>query len=99
MPALFQLAFIPLFAQAILYGLYLATFFHCLRWVLFDDEGLNIRERIGWGMLSIVVLFFVLMTAIIGIQYRLTVGPALQVNPLAFGRLDVATVCMFQRWI
>ena len=91
---LFQLTFIPLFVQAILYGLYLATFIHCLRWVLFDDECLNIREKISWEMLSIVVLFFVLMTAIIGIQCRQVVGPALHVNSLAYHRLDVAIVCM-----
>ncbi len=93
---MFEVAFIPLFSQAVLYGLYLPTFVHSLRWLLFDDEGLDVRKKISWQMLSITIIFFLFMTAVIGIQLQLTLGPAqLHTNPRAYNKLDITTVCIF----
>ena len=93
MSALSDVAFIPLIAEAVLYGLYLPTFVHCLRWILLDDEGLDIRKEISWQMLSITIIFFILMTADIGIQFRQAVVPA-AANLLAYKKLDGAAVCI-----
>jgi hypothetical protein len=49
--------------QALLYGLYLATLAHCLRWLLFDDEGWSRRKDINWRMLVIAVVIFLFSTA------------------------------------
>jgi hypothetical protein len=46
--------------QAILTGLYITTFFHCLRWLVFTDEGWRLRKNIDWPILSVTVLVFIL---------------------------------------
>src|ERR1700760_1128248 len=89
---------IPLFPQAILYGLYLGTSIHCLRWLLFDDNDLNIRKKINWPMLTIAILLFILMTINLWTALQLTIGPVLQVNVLAFQQnwLGFVDVRMFR---
>ncbi|KIL60085.1 hypothetical protein M378DRAFT_130858 [Amanita muscaria Koide BX008] len=42
---------VSIFVQAILFGLYLASLAHCLRWQLVDDEGWRLRTKINWAML------------------------------------------------
>ena len=49
--------------QALLYGLYVVTLVHCLRWLLYSDEGWSYREDINWPMLTIAVVIFLLSTA------------------------------------
>jgi hypothetical protein len=49
--------------QALLYGLYVATLAHCLRWLLFDDDGWSHRKDINWRMLIITVIIFLFSTA------------------------------------
>ena len=54
---------ITLFTQAALYGLYVAAMIHCLRWLLFADEGWKQRKRIDKFMLIAAILIFLLSTA------------------------------------
>ena len=75
---------IPLFTQAIMYGLYVGTSVHCLRWLLFDDTDWNVRKKINWPMLTIAILLFILMTINLWAMLQLMVGPALHVNVLDF---------------
>ena len=87
-------SFIPLFSQAIMYGLYVETSVHCLRWLLFDDKDWNIRKKINWTMLTIAVVLFTLMTVNLLTSLLLTTGPVLHVNVLVFehiwlGQVDV----------
>ena len=88
-------AVIPLIAQAFLYGLYLETTVHCLRWLLFDDKDWNIRKKINWSMLTIAIVLFILMTINLWVFLQLTVGPYLQLNVLATMRswLSLVNVC------
>ena len=51
---------IELFIQAILFGLYLATLVHYLRWLVFADEGWKSREKINKPMLIVAILLFAL---------------------------------------
>lgn len=51
-----------IFVAALFYGLYLTTLFHCLRWLIFADEGWKIRKKIEWTNLSITVMIWVLAT-------------------------------------
>lgn len=44
--------------QAILFGLYVGTLSHCLRWLLYDDEGWSYRKNINWPMLAIAFIIF-----------------------------------------
>ena len=94
MSAPFDLSFFPLFTQAVLYGLYLPTFVYCLRWLIFSDEGLDIRKTINWKMLAITIIFFAFMTVVIGIQFRQTIRQR-DLNSLAYDRLDLVTVRVF----
>lgn len=58
-PALF---IIGLFTQAVLYGLFLASFVHCLRWLLYADDGWRLKTNINWPMLTVTVLVFLFST-------------------------------------
>ena len=46
--------------QSLLMGVYLASFFLCLRWLLFSDDGRTLRKRIDWALLSIAIALFAL---------------------------------------
>jgi hypothetical protein len=51
-----------IFVSTLFYGLYLATLFHCVRWLIFTDDGWRLRKRINWTMLTITLVLFVLST-------------------------------------
>ena len=44
------------------FGFYLTTLFHCLRWLVFADEGWKIRNKISWTMLTITLTICILGT-------------------------------------
>uniref|UniRef100_A0A8H7XMG4 Uncharacterized protein n=1 Tax=Psilocybe cubensis TaxID=181762 RepID=A0A8H7XMG4_PSICU len=44
-----------MFVIALVYGLYLSTLFHCLRWLIFTDEGWRVRSRISWTLVTITI--------------------------------------------
>ena len=46
--------------QAFLAGLYATSLVHCLRWLVFSDEGWRRRKQIDWPTLSVTVLVFIL---------------------------------------
>lgn len=50
------------FVSALVYGLYLSTVLHCLRWLIFADEGWKLRRRICWMTVTITILICVLST-------------------------------------
>ena len=51
-----------LFTQAALYGLYVATLIHCLRWLVFTDEGWKQRDKVNKLTLITAILIFVCST-------------------------------------
>ena len=61
------------FVQAILFGLYLASLAHCLRWQLVNDEGWRLRTKINWAMLIIAILLFLVLTIDLAIRLHLTI--------------------------
>ncbi|KAM6501490.1 hypothetical protein JOM56_004504 [Amanita muscaria] len=54
--------------QTLLYGVYVVSFFHCLRWLVFDPEGRKFRH---WPMTIVTVALFVLMTLNVAAMFRL----------------------------
>ena len=84
---------IPLFVQSVMFGSYVATLVHCLRWLLFDDEGWKMREKINWGMLIITILVFLFSTANLGISLQMTIGFFLGSDLLALNKMSIANVC------
>ncbi|KIL66577.1 hypothetical protein M378DRAFT_123733 [Amanita muscaria Koide BX008] len=64
---------IALAVQAIMFGLYLATLAHCLRWLVYEDEGwkLRPRNRINWVMLGLTLAIFAFSTADLSISLRM----------------------------
>ncbi|KAF8185151.1 hypothetical protein BJ912DRAFT_973717 [Pholiota molesta] len=61
-----------IFVGALFYGLYLTTLFHCIRWLVFTDEGWKVRKRISWTMLSTTVALWVLATISRALELRNT---------------------------
>src|ERR1700759_655198 len=51
-----------LFTQAVFYGLYVVTLIHCLRWLVYTDDGWEQWNRINKLMLITTVLIFLLST-------------------------------------
>lgn len=62
------------FVNALLYGLYFSTFLHCIRWLLFADEGWKLRGRkdIPWSMLVATLLLFFFSLASLVLELRST---------------------------
>ncbi|KAM6504131.1 hypothetical protein JOM56_001074 [Amanita muscaria] len=56
--------------RAILFGIYMSTFFYCLRWLVFMDEGWTKRKDIKWGILTVTFVIFALSTADFGINLK-----------------------------
>jgi hypothetical protein len=65
---------ISLFTQAALYGLYVATLIHCLRWLLYTDDGWKQRDGVNRIMLTAAILIFLLSTInlglLLGLQFQ-----------------------------
>ncbi|KAM6504121.1 hypothetical protein JOM56_001064 [Amanita muscaria] len=53
--------------HAVFFGVYIATFFQCLRWLIFVDEGWTKRNDIKWTILIVTLMIFALSTADLGI--------------------------------
>lgn len=73
-----QSAIVALFVQSIMYGLYVASTGHVLRWLLFDGEGWRlrpVRDRPMFLMLSMSILLFLLSTADLVTSVILTIEP------------------------
>ena len=56
--------------QALLYGLYVATLVHCLRWLLYDDKGWSHRNDVKWPMLITTLVIFLFYTGSLLLDLR-----------------------------
>jgi len=70
----------------VLFGLYLATLGHCLRWLLYEDQGWQLRKRVNWLMLSVTVMVFLLSSTDLGVTLRMTIADVVG-DKLSFGVL------------
>ncbi|KIL69463.1 hypothetical protein M378DRAFT_786654 [Amanita muscaria Koide BX008] len=61
-------------AHAILFGVYIATFFLCCRWLLFTDDGWSKRKDIKWSMLIVTFVIFALSTVDFAMSLRTTLS-------------------------
>ncbi|PFH47838.1 hypothetical protein AMATHDRAFT_6371 [Amanita thiersii Skay4041] len=64
-----EIPIISTFVQALLFGLYISTFLHALRWLVFLDEGWALRSHINWSLLIITCMIFVLMAGDLGYSF------------------------------
>ncbi|KAM6499056.1 hypothetical protein JOM56_004564 [Amanita muscaria] len=87
---------IATFVQAVLYGLYIATLAHCLRWVMYDDEGWKLRNVINWYLVGLTMLVFALSTSDLGILLQITIDGVVDGSPTAMERLNDAIVALEQ---
>ena len=56
--------------HGLLYGLYIGTLSHCLRWLLYDDKGWSYRKNISWAMLTVTVVIFLLSTGSLAVMFK-----------------------------
>ncbi|PFH45554.1 hypothetical protein AMATHDRAFT_8984 [Amanita thiersii Skay4041] len=61
------------FVFAILSGMYIATFLHCTRWLVFNDDELTLRKRFSWLMLCVTWLIFALTMATLALWCTLPI--------------------------
>ena len=53
-----EIHIIAMATQALLTGVYFASFFLCLRWLIFSDDGETLRKWIHWPFLTITIILF-----------------------------------------
>lgn len=58
--------------RALMAGAYLASFLLCLRWLIFSDDGGNLRKGISWPFLIITVILFALILTDFAITVQAT---------------------------
>jgi len=59
--------------QALVTGAYFASFLLCLRWLIFSDDGENLRKGISWPFLMITLVLFAF--AVTAFAINLQFGP------------------------
>ena len=82
--------------QALLTGLYLASFLLCLRWLIFSDDGGALRKPICWPFLTITIVLFTLSATDLGMSLQATLiafqGLSITPTTLIFSNIiDVRT--------
>ncbi|KAF8887453.1 hypothetical protein CPB84DRAFT_1826903 [Gymnopilus junonius] len=65
-----------LFIGALMYGIYFSTLLHCVRWLLFVDEGWKLRRlrEIHWPMLLVTFFLFVFSLTNLALALRSTMN-------------------------
>lgn len=58
------------FIATLFFGVYLATLFSCLRWLMFADEGWKLRKDIHWVSLIITLLLCCFSAANLALTLR-----------------------------
>jgi len=58
--------------QALLTGVYLASFLLCLRWLIFSDDGGALRKTIQWPFLTITIILFAFSATDLGMSLQAT---------------------------
>ncbi|KAF8185150.1 hypothetical protein BJ912DRAFT_927534 [Pholiota molesta] len=76
-----------IFAGALFYGLYLATLFHYIRWLVFTDEGWKIRRKISKSMLIITLSIWILSTVDKALEVEYAMQQVSPPTPAPFGTI------------
>ncbi|KAF8993892.1 hypothetical protein BDQ17DRAFT_1331410 [Cyathus striatus] len=56
------------FVAALFHGLHFSTLLHCLRWLIYADEGWKLRKKINWVFVTISLVLFTLSTTNISLS-------------------------------
>ena len=56
--------------QALITGVYLASFLLCMRWLVFSDDGGTQRKPINWPFLTITVIIFAFLLTSFGLSLQ-----------------------------
>ncbi|KAM6499532.1 hypothetical protein JOM56_005040 [Amanita muscaria] len=83
---------IALFVQTLMYGLYVTTLVHCLRWLFYDDKGWKLREKINWAMATITVLVFMFFTIDLALTLQITIDSLENWGKPLLDRINVVTI-------
>ena len=84
---------IAVVVQAALHGLYFGTLVHCLRWLMYEDEGWKMRGKINRSMLAVTVLLSLIYTTKLGTSFRSALA-SVSGDELTYSTLDPAIVCV-----
>ena len=86
-----------LFTQAALYGLYVATLIHCLRWLVYTDEGWKRRDRVNKLMLTTTIIIFLCSTVnlVILVPDQFFLMGDFDLGPIFLNLLEV---CKYYGW-
>jgi hypothetical protein len=96
-PSLVIADLIDLFIEAALYGLYVATVIHCLRWLLYADDSWKLRDGVNKLMLITTILIFLLITVNIFLELQRHLFYTGNSNLWSVAE-EVITVCKYHGW-
>lgn len=74
--------------RAILFGLYSASFIHCVRWLLFEDEGWRVRKKVSWFLVITTLLIFFLSMGLLCAGWMKRFGASGHLRPVIWS-LDI----------
>ncbi|KIL59928.1 hypothetical protein M378DRAFT_131077 [Amanita muscaria Koide BX008] len=74
--------------RAILFGLYSASFIHCVRWLLFEDEGWRVRKKVSWSLVTTTLLIFFLSMGLLCAGWMKRFGASGRLRPVIWS-LDI----------
>lgn len=80
------------FVQALVYGAYIITLVHCLRWIMYNDEGWSRRKKMDMTMLIVSIAVFLLQTAGLATAFKTTLELQ-DSNTEGFNLLNMINVC------
>ncbi|KAF8346858.1 hypothetical protein F5887DRAFT_64907 [Amanita rubescens] len=66
-----EIGTISIVVQAVLSGVYFATFLLCLRWQIYSDDALAMRKNIKWCMVAVTIVIFAFSMVDLGISLRI----------------------------
>ncbi|KAF8632098.1 hypothetical protein AX15_002051 [Amanita polypyramis BW_CC] len=61
---------VNLFVEALLYGVYITTLIHCLRWLVYNDGGRSGRGRVNVSMLIVSIVIFLFQTVEVATAFK-----------------------------
>jgi hypothetical protein len=92
---------IQLFTQTALYGLYVATLIHCLRWLVYTNDGWKLRDRIdNKPILITTILIFLFSTVNLVLMLSISLAYFGDRDSNILGSISVAviSVCKYYEW-
>jgi hypothetical protein len=84
---------VAIFTLALLYGIYLATVIQCFRWLIFTDEGWELRKNRNSFMTFAVIFIFITSTIYLVTSFKFEINEYTRTEDWDLYGTAMAIVC------